>query len=153
MAQITDSLYRIIAKRYDYGITALQDADDQILEALNEVVDITTTNTDGAVDIELALLTPANQGYTFMVGLVTSNSGLLNLVRAINNYVINNSTGTPTVDFLSDFVTALDWSVVDGTWDTAKDGSSATNCVPYYWCQLSEDAGYAIGSWPCCSIT
>ena len=148
MAQMTTNLYKIIAKRFDKALTSIAGADPQFLGALEEVVDITTSNTDGAVGLELALLNNVNKAYTGNSTVETSHAHLLDAVRSVNRYVITNATGTAVVDHLSDFVRTIDWEVATGTWDIGD-----LKCTPYYWCQLSEEAGYDTNAWDCCSLT
>ena len=102
-----------------------------------------TSATPGATELELALLTPCNNAKTYVTSLVGSITGYVSAVRAINNYVINNSTATATQigvygSKLSVFV-KLD---MDTVWDNG--------CVPWYWEELSRLAGFDTGGWKIC---
>ena len=77
-------------------------------------------------------MTPYNIAYTSSVNVSNSVSYLLDAVRAINNHVINNTTGTDTAK------TKLD------TWiNTTMPWAS----VPGGWKYLCADAGYDTSSW------
>ena len=106
-------------------------ADDDIQAALDAVVDITTSTTS-AVAIELALLSPTNTAKNATTITVNSTTSLLVAVRAINDYVIKNSTSTAT-DVLAD------WVNVSVTW--------TRGLVPLHWYNLSTDAGYDTSTW------
>jgi hypothetical protein len=66
-----------------------------------------------------------------------SDSSFLDAVRAINDHVINSDTTRNAQNALDNFVNN---SV---PWDN--------DCVPYYWAQLSNSAGYNVTNWNTCS--
>jgi len=131
MAQLPATLYVSFAESFDGARRDILAADDDIQAALEAVVDITTSTT-GAVAIELALLGPTNTAKNATTISVNSTTSLLTAVRAINDYVITNSTSTAT-DKLAD------WVNVSVTW--------TRGLVPFHWFNLSTDAGYDTSTW------
>jgi len=134
MAQMTTSFYATLADAFHNSRVQMNEVDDYIETAVNTVVNLTTGD-EGAVDIEVALLTPVYAALRTTQNTVASTTPLLPAVRAINDYVINHSSGTATVDYLSDFIDSV---ISNEDWDF----------VPAYWIELSTDAGYATSSWP-----
>jgi hypothetical protein len=131
MAQLPTTLYRDFAEAFDASRRDVVGADLDIQTALDAVVDI-TTSTASAVDIELALLSPTNAAKNATTTTVNSTTSLLNAVRAINDYVITNTTSI-AADPLADFVNN------DVTW--------TRDLVPFHWFNLSTDAGYDTSTW------
>tara|TARA_Y100000310_G_scaffold308873_1_gene352423 strand:+ start:2983 stop:3393 length:411 start_codon:yes stop_codon:yes gene_type:complete len=133
MAQLPETLYVSFAEAFDASRRDILAADDDIQAALDAVVDITTATTS-AVDIELALLSPTNTAKNATTITVNSTTNLLTAVRAINDYVITNSTSA-AADVLADFVN------VSVSWTRGQ--------APFHWCNLSTDAGYDTSTWTC----
>jgi len=131
MAQIPTSLYQNIAEDFDTARSTMLDVPVTILTAVNRIVDLTTATT-GALGFEINLLSPFYSTYNAVNGITTSSAAWLAGVRAINNYVIDNSD-VAVSDALASFVNSI-WT-----------------CVPTYWAALSEDAGFDITEWNVCS--
>jgi hypothetical protein len=139
MAQITTSLYKQIADAYALIDGDLSTVASNARVALDAIVDVTTAygdpsqDADAALEIELALLTPFNLGYAGAQNIVASTSSILDAVRAVNNHIITNTSGTDTSKVkLDTFVNSVSW-----------DGGS----VPGGWSNLSTDAGYTTTDW------
>lgn len=124
-----DSLYQDIAYDIDQAREKMRESSTHISDARDEVVDVTTSSNTDAVNIELALLDVINNAYISYSDMTDSTSNLVGIVRALNNYVINNYDGTLTA-----YVNSLGWTNSGGE-------------VPYDWAMLSEQAGYDISEW------
>ena len=149
MTQLTAAFYVSLAEDYDSAKGAIVSAAVFMDDALDTVVDITTsTNPANAAEVELALLGPANTSKEVVDSLAASNSSFLIIVRALNGYIIDNNAvtdatlaayaltiGAPSVDALTYFVNVT----CDGTWTTGY--------VPCYWEDLSVAAGYDTTYW------
>ena len=131
MAQISTTLYQNLAEDYDDARSKMLDVDDGLLTAVNRIVNLTTTTT-GALELEIGLLAPFYSTYTSINTIVTSTAAWLTAVRAINNYVIDESSVSAS-DALASFVNSI-WT-----------------CVPTNWAALSEDAGFDVTNWNVCS--
>ena len=141
MTQITTALYQTLAEAYAEVYDTLQLVDTGALTALNALVDVTTTSyspgSTAAVEIEVALLEPLNLAYTSAQNIVNSTSVMLEAIRAINNHVINNVSGTATAaSKLTNWINS-DMGV-NGRWP----GGS-----PSGWALFSSLAGYDITGW------
>ncbi len=140
MTQIDTALYKTIAESYADVYDQLQLSTDGTLAALNGLVDTTTSNygqgAAAAVEIELALLGPLNTANVYMNGLIASISSLLDAVRAVNNHVINNTSGSATA------ASKLN------TWvDTTMAPVWTDGVIPCGWHNLSTLAGYNTSGW------
>ena len=144
MAQIQPSLYNTIAQAYALVDDSLSTVTTNTRAALDAVVDVSTSyggspsdgDADAALEIELALLGPFNAGYTSSTNLVASISTILQAIRVINNFVIDQTTGTATASSKLD------------TWiNTTMAGSWTGASVPTGWKNLSEDAGFDVTNW------
>jgi len=149
MTQLTAAFYVAMAEYYDSAKGAIAGAAVYMEDALEEVVDITTTtNPVDAAEIELALLAPANLSKEAVDSLAASNSSFLSLVRALNSYIVSHSEvtsavlaayalsiGAPSVDALTYFVNV-----------TCHDTWTIGYC-PCYWEDLSDAAGYDVEYW------
>jgi len=139
MTQIDTGLYKTIADNYADTYDQLQLATDGTDAALNGLVDVTTggygPGVAAAVEIELALLGPLNTSNVFMNGLVASISTLLDGVRAVNNHVINNTSGSASA---TDKLRVWVDNTMSGVW---------TNGIPCGWHNLSTLAGYNTTGW------
>jgi len=144
MAQISKSLYKTIADAYAAIDVNLAGVATDARTALDAIVDVDTTyqgtdpsnaDADAALEIELALLTPFNVAYISSQNISVSVSSLLDAVRAVNNHVVNQTTGTATAPVKLD-----SWinDEMDSTW--------TTDC-PQGWANLCSDAGYDITNW------
>ena len=141
MTQITTGLYQSLGEAYADIYDTLQIIDDGALTALNALVDITTTGyipgATAAVEIELALLEPLNLAYGSAINVANSNALFLEAIRAINNHVINNVSGTSSATSkLTNWINS-DMGV-NNRWP---------NGAPNGWAQFSDLAGYDITSW------
>jgi len=126
MAQIPTATYLALAVAYDGARRAIVGAETFMDDAVDAIVDLTST-TEGAAAMEIAMLSPVNESRTAVTTTVNSTSGILLGVRAINNYVINNSTATTTQ--VATHGTKLTYFVkvtMDQVWDQ-------DTMVPYYW--------------------
>ena len=141
MAQLETSLYKTIADDYNTLNTSLSGVTEPAQNALYAIVDITTSYGDpsgdaaAALAVELALLVPFNLAYAGAQNIVNSITPILDAVRAINNYVVNNSTEAASVTAkvkLDNYVNSVSW-----------DGGS----VPAGWVTLSTSAGYDTTDW------
>ncbi|KKL69360.1 hypothetical protein LCGC14_2115730 [marine sediment metagenome] len=142
MAQIPTATYKAIADAYHSLRSGLVGAPQFAEDALDAVVDL-TTGTEGATEVELALLIPLNSGKKFVETMSNSTSGLVQAVRAVNNYVINNSEATTAqISKYGDKLSVFVMVTMENVWDNG--------CVPWYWEELSEIAGYYTGGWPTC---
>jgi len=149
MTQLTAAFYVELAEYYDSAKGAIVGAAVFMEDALDTVVDITTsTNPADAAEIELALLGPANTSKEVVDSLAASSSSFLTFVRALNSYIINNNLitdatlaayaltiGAPSVDALTYFVNFT----CENTWTTGY--------CPCYWEDLSSAAGYDTTYW------
>ncbi len=143
MAQIDKNLYKTIADNYAAIDVSLAGVATNARTALDAIVDVDTgsypeqspsaPNADAALEIELALLTPFNISYISAQNISVSVSTLLDAVRAINNHVVNNTTGTDTAKVKLDT-----WINITMEWDTE---------CPAGWANLSTDAGYDTSDW------
>lgn len=141
MAQIDTDLYNTIATAYASIDSSLLGVADDARTALDAIVDVTTTtypdpssDADAALEIELALLGPFNTAYISAQNISNSVSSLLDAVRAINNHVVNNTSGSATAQSKLD------------TWINNTMLASWAAC-PVGWANLSEDAGYNVTNW------
>jgi len=139
MTQITTALYQTLAEAYADVYDTLQLVDTGALTALNALVDVTTTGyspgATAAVEIEVALLEPLNLAYTSAQNIVNSTAVMLEAIRAINNHVINNTSGTATAT--SKLATWINTNMIV-LW---SDGS------PSGWALFSSLAGYDTATW------
>lgn len=157
MAQLNKNLYEKIARYFDKSREAISGADLYILEAVEAIVDITTSNYvpgDGsgspdaieAVNVEVALLNLVNASYSSVKALVGSTTPYLEGVKAVNNYVINNATTTGTsVEKLAAYVNSINWKYT--SLDDPSGTTEGLNVVPPYWIILCTAAGYDTSSW------
>ena len=104
---------------------------------LQNVVDVTTTyftETDiSEVDFEIALLQVASITYGAVNGVASNNGSYLALVRALNNFVVNNVLGNDS------YASTLQLFIDDDcTWSDLSDG------VLDAWKELCVAAGYEI---------
>ncbi len=141
MAQLEISLYKKIADYYNSLYNSLSAVTQPAQNALYAIVDITTNYGDpsgdaaAALAVELALLVPFNLAYAGSQNIVNSIAPILDAVKAINNYVVNNSGEAVSVTAkvkLDNFVNSVSW-----------DGAS----VPSGWESLSILAGYNTDDW------
>jgi len=139
MTQITTALYQTLAEAYADVYDTLQLVDTGALTALNALVDVTTTGyspgATAAVEIELALIEPLNLAYVSAQNIVNSSNLLTDAVRAINNHVITNTSGTSTAT--SKLATWINTNMIV-LW---SDGS------PSGWALFSSLAGYDTATW------
>ena len=149
MTQLTAAFYVELAEYYDSAKGAIAGAAVFMEDALEAVVDITTTtNPVDAAEIELALLGPANSSKEAVDNLAESNSSFLLLVRSLNDYILSHSLvtsatlaayavsiGAPSVDALTYFVNVT----CNATWTSGY--------CPCYWEDLSAAAGYDTDYW------
>ena len=141
MTQITTGLYQTLGEAYADMYDTLQMVDDGALTALNALVDVTTTGyspgATAAVEIELALLEPLNLAYVSAIDVANSNALFLDAIRAINNHVISNVSGTSSATAkLTNWINS-DMGV-NNRWP---------NGAPNGWAQFSSLAGYDISGW------
>ena len=146
MAQIDRDLYRTIADAYAAIDVNLSGVATDARTALDAIVDVDTTtypdatpsvaDADAALEIELALLTPFNIAFVSAGNIAVSVSALLDAVRAVNNHVVTNQSGSDTAKLKLDR-----WINADmiGEW-------TGNNC-PAGWSNLSADAGYDVDNW------
>ena len=143
--QIDTALYKTIADAYALIDTNLNTVSTNARTATDAVVDVTSGtypsgdpsggNVDAALEIELALLTPFNSASTAAANIAASVSSLLGAVKAINNHVVNNTTGTATAKSKLD------------TWINTTMNSVWTAECPVGWANLCSDAGYDVTDW------
>jgi hypothetical protein len=141
MTQITTALYQTLGEAYADVYDTLQLVDDGALTALNALVDVTTTGyspgATAAVEIEVALLEPLNLAYTSAVNITNSTAVMLDAIRAINNHVINNISGSATANSkLTNWINS-DMGV-SGRWP---------NGAPSGWALFCNLAGYDVTGW------
>ena len=142
MAQIDSTLYMNIAYDFHLAKESMAAVSAFLQEAVYEIVDVTTggysAGSAAAAAIELELLRPFNSAYNAMDSVMNSDSPMLEAVRTINNFVIaNHATGD-----LKAFLNGLNWTSVTNL-----------DCIPAYWCTLSESAGYSTDGWKCCTVS
>ena len=147
MAQIDTDLYRVIADAYAAIDVRLAGVATDARTALDAIVDVDTTtypdatpsiaDADAALEIELALLTPFNIAYVSAGNIAVSVSSLLDAVRAVNNFVVTQTSGTAVAKAKLDA-----WINADmiGHW-------GAPGACPAGWANLSSDAGYDTTDW------
>ena len=146
MAQIGKALYNTIAQEYAAIQVALSAVQQNARDALNAIVDVDSldypgdpsafVSADAALEIELALLQVFNNAYVSAGSIATSTAGLLDAVKAVNDFVITNSQGTSTAT-----VKLTSWinSDMRGYW-------TGSYC-PQGWADFCDDAGYTITDW------
>jgi len=141
MAQIDTDLYKAIADAYASIDTSLSTVKADSRTALNAIVDVDTStypdpsaNADAALEIELALLNPFNAAYVSATTIETNVGAILDAVRAVNNFVITNTSGSATATAKMD-----DWinNKMTPTWAACPSG----------WANLCESAGYDTTNW------
>ena len=150
MAQLPIDLYQGIAEDYDSARESMAAGIDDLDNALDRVVNITTATYTDAAAIELALLGPANASLSTYTDLSNTTSVFNSLVRAINNYVLSNNAITAAV------IQAAAIASGAASWDALTYYVNVTctwSCVPYYWERLSNAAGYNTTNWNVCSIS
>ena len=145
MAQIDRRLYKTIADAYAAIDVSLAGVATDARTALDAIVDVDTgtypdqkpsaPDADAALEIELALLTPFNIAYIAAQNISVSVSTLLDAVRAVNNHIVDNTSGTDTAKVKLDTWINTD---MGGEWDTE---------CPIGWANLSSDAGYDTTDW------
>lgn len=142
MAQINRALYRDIAEAYATIETSLSGIATNARTALDAILDVTTTNypdpsvdSDAALEIEVALLVVFNTAYVASQNLAASTGAILDAVRAVNNHVINEVSGTDSA------TTKLQ------NWVNTEMTTVWTSGIPVGWKNLSEDAGYTVTGW------
>ena len=145
MAQIDTTLYKSIADAYALIDTNLSTVSANAQTAVDAVVDVTTANYPSdapsgglradALEIELALLSPFSTAYTSAQTISNSVSSLIDAIRAVNNHVVNNTSGTSTAKVKLD-----NWinTTMDNVW---------TASCPQGWANLCSDAGYDVTDW------
>jgi hypothetical protein len=173
MAQIAKATYYNIANDYAAIWSYLDGVAGQAQDALYVVLDITTgtyqptavsgaagpVSATAALEAELTLLTTFNSAYTAVQNIASSSSSLLDAVRILNNYVINNypsSTDAPT-GYGGVRATTPDMKLADFVKYVAFVGATPSDnlCVPEGWYELCTEAGYdcdVVGwEWDVCS--
>ena len=136
--QIETSLYQTLADAYAAIDVSLSSVSTDARTALDAILNVTTSygdpsgNADAALEIELALLGTFNTSYVSSTNIVNSVGYLLDAVRALNNHVINNTSGSATAKSKLD------------TWINTTMGWSS---VPGGWKNLCTDAGYNTTDW------
>ena len=173
MAQIAKATYYNIANDYAAIWSYLDGVAGQAQEALYVVLDITTgtyqptavsgaagpVSATAALEAELTLLTTFNSAYTAVQNIASSSSSLLDAVRILNNYVINNypsSTDAPN-GYGAVRATTPDTKLSDFVRNVAFMGAVPGEhyCVPEGWYELCTEAGYdcdVVGwEWDVCS--
>ena len=150
MAQISPALYNTIAQQYALIDTALSGISSYAKTALLAIVDVDTAdypspsaeNEDSALEIELALLSTFNAAYIASQNLEASTGPLLDAVRAVNDFVITNTSGSDTATVkLNTWINTTMLQGPDGP--IAWDGDAC----PVGWKNMSTDAGYTTTSW------
>jgi len=146
MAQIGKTLYNTIAQEYASIQVSLSTVQTDARDALNAIVDVDTLDypgdpsalidADAALEIELALLQTFNIAYVSAGSIASSTAGLLDAVIAVNDHVIDNTSGTTTST-----AKLQNWINVEmsGYW-------TAVSC-PAGWASFSSDAGYTTTGW------
>jgi hypothetical protein len=142
MAQINKELYKDIAEAYASIDGNLGGIAEHARTAVDAILDVTTTNypdpsvdADAALEIEIELLSVFNTAYVASQNIAASTGSLLDAVRAVNNHVINNTSGSSTA------------TVKLALWVNTEMTSTWTAGTPTGWKNLSEDAGYTVTSW------
>jgi hypothetical protein len=139
MAQIDSELYIAIGEAYAAISDSLSTVQDNARIALDKVVNVGTTtypdpsaDPDAALEIELTLLAPLNAAYISAKTIESNIGTILDAVRTVNNFVIQQTPGTDTSDVkLETWIDSL-----DGEW------ASGTENAPAGWVLLCEAAGY-----------
>lgn len=143
MAQISTTLYGTIATNYANAREKMTEVDDYLLTALEAVVDITSGIPSGT-EIELALLDECYSSYLATQNMMASTSSLFVTIRALNDYIITNTTAAnrTIADNLGlDYLTYWVNTTMNPYW----------SCVPFYWEELCASAGYNTSGWDVCS--
>lgn len=131
-----DNVYKNIANDVALARESMVEASEYLANTRSTVVDVTTsdyTDENEAIQIELQLLGVVNSSYVSYKDMMNSSANLTSVVKAVNNYVVNNMDET-----LTEYVNNIDWSTLDGRDE---------DLIPYEWAQLSEQAGYDISEW------
>jgi len=151
MAQISGTLYNQIADAYAAIDTALSGIATNARTALDAIVDVGSTtypdpsttlvDADAALEIELALLQVFNTAYVVAGNIENSNSGLLDAVSAVNDFVVANQTYSGVAT--STAKVKLDYFVntqMQNYWTTPT-------VIPAGWTNMCTDAGYDTTDW------
>ncbi len=165
MAQIGNDLYESLARNFHNTRRVIVSADAYIDAAVQDVVNVTTTNypaEDGAVmadisaaiAVEVALLSPVNGASVQTKNITASSATLTPAVGDINSYVIRNFDGDTIIYNtdklkLDNYVANIDWriEVVVVSPSIPADPSALVARVPYYWGVLSSSAGFDVSDW------
>lgn len=155
MAQISGTLYNDIADAYAAIDDALSGISVNARIALDAIVDVDSTtytpyssnpsdvfpDADAALEIELALLQVYNTAYVVAGNIENSNSGLLDAVASVNDFVIRNQDSVSVADGTAK--EKLDYFVntqMENFWTTP-------DTIPSGWTNMSTDAGYDTTDW------
>lgn len=133
MAEFKD-LYKLLATDFANVRDAILSSQTYANEALDRVVDVTSSDYTDAVNIEIALLGAVNSSKSSVVNVMNDTSSLVNAVRAINDYAISITTkGASDNSTLETFI---------------KDAYDSSD-MPSAWVELLLDAGYTVyNEWP-----
>ena len=160
MAQIAKTTYYNIANDYAAIWSYLDGVAAQAQAGLYEVLDVTTgtyqptaasgaaspVSATAALEIEIALLNTFNSAYSSVQNISSASGSLLDAVRAINNFVINNypsATDAPN-GYGGTRASTPDTKLADFVKYVAFVGTTPSEnlCVPEGWYELSTEAGY-----------
>jgi len=151
MAQMDTTLYNTIIDAYALIDDSLSSIEANARVALDAIVDVGATtypdpsaslvDADAALQLELALLQTFNTAFVVAGNIQNSNAGLLDAVRAVNDFVIRNQehssvlTGTATVK--------LNYFIIS----QMKNAYTVASECPSGWVDMSTDAGYDTSTW------
>jgi hypothetical protein len=128
------STYKELAEQLDATISDMPNDVTHVYNCLLALLNLTSFNEGSeecyGAEATLAIMPSMKIFYTYVVRNFSYIERRWLIVIAINNFT------TEYFGNLTDFVNEVPWD--DG-------------CVPYYWAQLSEEAGFDTNGWNVCS--
>jgi len=138
MSSAFNSLYVNLANGFNDFKAFPPTAVDSVYSSLLSVISFTNSDDVNATEVVNNILSSVYAAYNEIRYITYAQVQVINAVRAINDTVINVYGGEDT-SYLTEFVNSVNW------------GPHELSCVPIYWAQLSEEAGYDISDWDICS--
>jgi hypothetical protein len=80
------TLYKELAICFDNIVEMNHESDTYIKEAINIVVNLTTSDMDNAIDVIVKFLEPLNRTYASLIGYNFTETNLMTFVSVMNGY-------------------------------------------------------------------